>query len=169
MSHNEGQMRRAEREITDFDEIVSVLDKCAVMRLAMIAKDALTPYIVPLCFGYRVNEYEGIKSLTLFFHSAHEGTKVAALKKNPSVCFELDTDTRLIKPQGACGWSMAYKSVIGFGKARLLEANEQRRAALDEIMKHAGFEGKPEYQSAALEKTLVFAIDAAKITGKKRE
>jgi nitroimidazol reductase NimA-like FMN-containing flavoprotein (pyridoxamine 5'-phosphate oxidase superfamily) len=170
MSHNSEKMRLGDREITSFDEIIAVLDKCAVIRLAMLAgrADAVEPYIVPVSFGYRVDGGESQKSLALFFHSAKEGKKVVALNKNPLVCFEADMDVRLIKAKDACMWSTAYKSVIGYGKAHALTASEEKRAALDEIMKHMGFEGAPVYQDASLERVLLFRIDVTRITGKKR-
>jgi nitroimidazol reductase NimA-like FMN-containing flavoprotein (pyridoxamine 5'-phosphate oxidase superfamily) len=167
MSHNSEKMRRGDREITSFDEIIAVLDQCAVIRLAMLAgrAEAVEPYVVPVSFGYRVDSQ---KHLSLFFHSAKEGKKVAALNKNPLVCFEADTDVHLIKAEDACMWSTAYKSVIGYGTARALTAGEEKRAALDEIMKHMGFEGAPDYKDAALERALVFGIDVTRISGKKR-
>ena len=163
-------MRRSDREITSFDEIIAVLDKCAVIRLAMIAAraDSVEPYIVPLNFGYRVDGGESHKSLALFFHSATEGKKVALLKQNPLVCFEADTDVQLIKGQDACMWSTAYQSVIGYGKARALTTVEEKCAALDAVMAHMGFEGAPNYKEASLERVLAFRIDVTRITGKKR-
>ena len=45
-------MRRKDREITDFDEIVSIIKRCDVCRLAL--NDEEFPYIVPLNFGLEV-------------------------------------------------------------------------------------------------------------------
>ena len=42
-------MRRSDREIKDFDEIVKVLERCDAVRLAF--NDGDIPYIVPLSFG----------------------------------------------------------------------------------------------------------------------
>lgn len=42
-------MRRKDREITDFNEIMKIIDKCDTCRLALI--DEEYPYIVPLNFG----------------------------------------------------------------------------------------------------------------------
>ena len=43
-------MRRKDREITDFNEIINIIKKCDVCRIALNDKDF--PYIVPLNFGY---------------------------------------------------------------------------------------------------------------------
>lgn len=42
-------MRRKDREITEFEEIIDVMERCGVCRLAL--HDEEYPYIVPLNFG----------------------------------------------------------------------------------------------------------------------
>ena len=63
-------MRKADREITDKKELIEVINKCSVCRLAF--HDEPYPYIVPLSFGY---SYEK-EQLTLYFHCANEGKKL---------------------------------------------------------------------------------------------
>ena len=43
-------MRKADREIKDFEEIKELLDECQTIRLAM--HDEPYPYIVPLSYGW---------------------------------------------------------------------------------------------------------------------
>lgn len=45
-------MRRKDREITDFQEIIATIKKCDVCRLAWNDQDY--PYIVPMNFGLDV-------------------------------------------------------------------------------------------------------------------
>ena len=47
-------MRRKDREVTDFNKIIEVVDTCDCFRLGLIDEDNL-PYIVPLNFGYEVD------------------------------------------------------------------------------------------------------------------
>ena len=47
-------MRRADREITDFDELIAVMRGCDVCRLAL--HDEPYPYILPLNFGEAVED-----------------------------------------------------------------------------------------------------------------
>ena len=47
-------MRRKDREITDFNEIIEIIKKCDVCRIAM--NDGDFPYIVPLNFGLDVQD-----------------------------------------------------------------------------------------------------------------
>ena len=57
-------MRRKDREITDFNEIVDVIRACDVCRIAM--NDGDYPYIVPMNFGLDVQDGQ----VYLYFHCA---------------------------------------------------------------------------------------------------
>ena len=43
-------MRRSEREITQREKLLELLDKCRVMHLGLT--DGAAPYVVPLHFGW---------------------------------------------------------------------------------------------------------------------
>ena len=47
-------MRRKDREITDFDEMMKIIAKCDTCRLALF--DDEFPYIIPLNFGTNIEE-----------------------------------------------------------------------------------------------------------------
>ncbi len=47
-------MRRKDREVTDFQEIVKIIDACQIMRLGL--SDGDFPYIVPVNFAYEIKE-----------------------------------------------------------------------------------------------------------------
>jgi len=148
-------MRRKEQEITDKAAIESIIAKSTVCRLAL-SEDS-RPYIVPLCFGYEDN--------ALYFHTAGKGKKINILKKNNKVCFEFDCDHELVTDETACKWSMKYRSVVGFGKASLLEDLESKHKALDSIMQHYG--GRPSgYSKAAMDKTLIIKVEIESMAGK---
>jgi len=149
-------LRRKEREIADIREIESIIRKAQVCRLALA--DGGLPYIVPLCFGY--------KNKKLYFHSAKAGKKIAILRRNRQVCFEFDIDARVRSGKTACNWTMAYKSVIGFGTASLIENPEEKQAALDIIMRQYS-EGDFTYLDKALAEMLVIKVDISTMTGKK--
>jgi nitroimidazol reductase NimA-like FMN-containing flavoprotein (pyridoxamine 5'-phosphate oxidase superfamily) len=149
-------VRRKEKEIVEKAELEAVIKEALVCRIAMV--QGTSPYVVPLCFGYEDN--------TLYFHSAKEGKKIEILRENNSVCFEMDTGTELIqKGDDACHWGMKFKSIIGFGKASILEDNASKRRALDTIMRQYA-EGSFEYKEAALDKTEVIKVDIEQMTGK---
>ena len=148
-------MRRKEKEITEKAAIEAIIKKSLVCRLAL--SDDNSPYIVPLSFGY--------KDKVLYFHGSQKGKKINIIKKNPKVCFEFDADTEIVKAEDACRWSMSYKSVIGFGKAVLLEDTEEKQRALDIIMSQ--YSGRIfQFDDAILKKTFVIKVEIESMTGK---
>ena len=82
-------MRRKDREVKSFDEIIDILSRCKVLHLALISEGK--PYSVPLNFGYVLEEDAGAKKLTVYFHCAPEGKKLTAIKENPEVCFSAES------------------------------------------------------------------------------
>lgn len=76
-------MRRSDREITDLGEILSIINDCKVIHLAMV--DDGVPYLLPLNFGYVCES----GAFSFFCHSAREGRKLDTLRKNPTVAFEM--------------------------------------------------------------------------------
>ena len=83
-------MRRKDREITDIRTITAILDRCKTACIAMT--DGNLPYVVPLSYGYEIEEY----TLILYFHCAREGRKLDMLKSNNNVCFTVFGDVYLM-------------------------------------------------------------------------
>lgn len=166
-------MRRKDREIKEFDEIIDVLSRCKVLHLALISDGK--PYAVPVNFGFAVKESESQKKLTLYFHGAGEGKKLDAIKANPQVSFCAETSVEASGPQeanaNACKWTCFYESVIGFGTATLVEDSKEHTAGLDTIMLHNGYKipfgiKTIAYSAMALAHTAVVKIEVSEITGK---
>ena len=109
-------------------DIESTILKAKVCRLGMVDGDQ--PYVVPLSFGYHEN--------TLYFHTGRRGRKMAILKKNNRVCFEMEVGLEIVPADNPCKWNMRYKSVVGFGRAVILENPAEKIKALDVIVKHYG-------------------------------
>jgi uncharacterized protein len=149
-------MRRQQQQITDKAAIEDILCRATICRLAMV--DHGRPYIVPLCYGY--------KDRALYIHCATEGRKLDILRRNPSVCFEVEVDCQVIKGEAACRWAFAYKSVIGTGRAVVVEDPEHKRRALDVIMQHFGGPTGP-YDEGSLARTVVIRIDIDEMTAKR--
>ena len=149
-------MRRKEKEITDRATIESIILRSSVCRLAL-SEDS-RPYIVPLCFGYKDN--------ALYFHSARKGRKLDILKKNNKVCFEFDIDHEVVQAEDPCKWSMKYRSVIGYGKASLIDDPESKRSGLNSIVQHyAG--SSLTYADAILKGTVLVKVEIESMRGRK--
>lgn len=153
-------MRRNDREIKEFGEILSVMKKCDVCRLAFNSEDY--PYILPLNFGL---ETEGEK-VTLYFHGADEGTKYELIAKDNRVCFEMDCSHRLVTDEEHGNCTMEYESVIGQGQAEIVAEGEKHRA-LSVLMKHYHKEDF-HFNEAVVPRTKVFKVTVNKLTGKIR-
>ena len=148
-------MRRKEKEITEASAIEAIITKSLVCCLAL--SDGNSPYIVPLCFGY--------KDKVLYFHGSLNGKKIDIIRKNQKVCFEFDINTEIVKAEDACHWSMKYRSVIGFGKAVLLEDKEEKRKALNIIMSQYS-DRTFQFNDDTLKKTGVIKVEIESMTGK---
>jgi uncharacterized protein len=124
------EMRRKDREVTEPQELMQIIDQCKVCRIGM--QDEFGLYIVPMNFGYT---YEN-GQLVLFLHSAKQGRKTDALKANSAVCFEMDCEHNLLTADTACNYGFYFKSIIGNGKAEFIDNIEEKKAALSVLMKH---------------------------------
>ena len=122
-------MTRREREITDLNEIINILDKSQVLHLGLTDGDQ--PYIVPMNYGYTMENGK----LTLFLHGATKGYKLDLINANPKVCFELECDVHPFEGEVACQYGTCYSSLIGRGIAEIVEDVEEKKRALSILMK----------------------------------
>ena len=155
-------MRRKDREILDVEDIINIIDKSDICRLAMV--DGSKPYVVPMNFGY---EYDG-DTLILYFHGAREGKKIDILQKNSNVCFEIDTSHELITDDIASKYGYKYESVIGDGMVEFIENVNDKVYALSKLMKHVGGENAPtNFDDKILSIVAVFKVSVNSFTGKR--
>ncbi|MBE0558594.1 MAG: pyridoxamine 5'-phosphate oxidase family protein [Proteobacteria bacterium] len=152
-------MRRAEREIKDTKAIRAIMEEARVCRIGL--SDGGMPYIVPMNFGLGEN--------CIYLHCAAQGRKLDIIRRNDRVCSEVDLFREVILGQSACGCSCRYESVIGFGRAAIVEEPDEKRTALDRIMEHYDVQGKVIYPDDILEKTTVIRIAIESLTAKRRE
>lgn len=151
-------MRRKEKEITNFKEIEAIIQKTEVCRLGLAVDN--TPYIVPVFFGYENN--------CLYIHCAKEGRKLDMIRQNNTVCFEMEVDTKITtRDKPACQWSSTYCSVIGYGSAFILDNFQEKKLALDVIMRHYSDRTSFEYQEKAVEEVVIIKIIVEQMCGKK--
>ncbi len=150
-------MRRREQEITDKKALEDILVQALVCRIGLA--DGNVPYIVPVSFGY--------KDDCIYFHSSGLGRKMELLKKNNAVCFEVDTNVEILTEETACKWSVRYLSVVGFGKAHIVDSDAEKKKGLDALMKHYSGSADHAYDEKWLKLAVVIRIDIESMTGKK--
>jgi nitroimidazol reductase NimA-like FMN-containing flavoprotein (pyridoxamine 5'-phosphate oxidase superfamily) len=127
----EDTMRRKDREVTDINEILKIVDKAKILHLGLF--DGEYPYIVPLHYGY---EYKN-GNLIFYMHGAKEGHKLELIRNNPNVCIELECDIELLSGDDIpCKYSSTFASVIGKGYAEILEDEQEKIAGLKLLMKN---------------------------------
>ncbi len=151
-----GPMRRKDREITDRSEIDAILHSAKVMHLALA--DNNVPFLVPVFYAY--------DGAAIYFHSAPTGRKVAILKHNNRVCFEVSVDHGVIESDQACDFEAKHRTVIGCGKAVFVEDENAKVTALNMIVGRFS-DKKFVYPKARLRNTAVIRIECDSITGKK--
>ena len=113
------KMRRFKQEIS-FKECVEILNRASTMVLGLIGDDGY-PYTVPLNFAYIPDDGLG----KIVFHGAKTGHKVDAIAKEPKVSLCV-VDREEVLPEDR---TTKFSSVISFGRARILEDEEELRAA----------------------------------------
>jgi len=148
-------MRRKKQEITNKCIIEKIIQSAEVCRFGLSLNNK--PYIVPLNFGYQDN--------TLYVHSAIEGKKIDIIKENNSVCFEMEVNTKMIEGDQPCKWTMHFQSVVGFGRASIIEDHEEKIKGLDIIKKHYT-DNEGQFPEAALKVTAVIKIEIDEISAK---
>ena len=122
-------LTRREREVTDLQEILGILDRGKIVQVGMIDGDR--PYVVPMNYGYTMENGK----LTLYLHGATRGRKLDVLRKNPHVFVEIHTDLEPFEGPAACQYGIAYSSVMGEGVAEIVEDIEGKKDGLIKLMK----------------------------------
>ena len=153
-------MRRKDREVTNFDTIVSIIDECNIIRIGLADGDF--PYIVPLNFAYTV---EG-EQICFYIHGAMAGRKYEMLNKTPLCSFEMDIPLEMDCIEELKDVTMRYKSVMGTASVEFLEGEEKQRAIDDIIMARYEATRNFDYNKSAVARTAVAKLKVIDITGK---
>ncbi len=113
----EKAMRRFRQQLSA-DECTAILHSATSGVLSLCGAD-MQPYGVPLSHVY----YSG----KLYFHSAVNGHKLELIKENSNVSFTIISKDE-IHPEK---YTTYFKSVIAFGKIRVVEDEEEKLGILE--------------------------------------
>lgn len=140
-------------------EITEILNKAEVGRIATNAPNGL-PYIVPVHYIYW-NE-------KIYIHGLIKGQKIAYLKQNSKVGFEVDEmgdvlpDTTIV-----CNTNTEFRSVIILGNAGMIDEPELKKEVIKRIVgKYTPQLSDMEFPSSMFKATGVIEIVPLAITGK---
>lgn len=122
-------MTRRERQVTDMNEIIRILDTAKVLHLGLVDGDE--PYVVPMNYGYIMEN----EKLTIYLHGAPRGRKIDLIRKNPKIFFEADCDIIPFEGDVACRYGITYSSIMGRGTASIIDDIDEKKEALTFLMK----------------------------------
>lgn len=153
-------MRRKDREVTDINKIIEVIDECDILRIGMA--DGNFPYIVPVNFAYKVEGDE----ICFYIHGAMAGRKYELLSNNPFCSFEMDIPLEMDCIEELKDVTMRYKSVMGTASVEFLEGEEKQYAIDNIIMARYEATRNFDYNKSAVARTAVAKLKVIGITGK---
>ena len=148
------EMRR-KRQALDKDCCEEILNRNTSGVLAVYGDEGY-PYAVPLSFVYEDGN--------IYFHCAYQGHKLDAIKNCSKVSFcVIDKDEVLPEK-----YTTRYRSVIAFGKAEILEAEQKQKAleALAEKYSPMLPEGRQKEIENNFDRTCMVKISVEHLTGK---
>ena len=154
-------MTRRERQVTDINEIIKILDKSKVLHLGLVDGDE--PYVIPMNYGYEFVE----DKLVFYLHGARQGRKIDIIKANPKVFAELECDIVPFEGEVACKYGITYASVMAKGKAVIVEDTEEKMHALTVLMK-TQTDKDFEFNEKLVSVVSVIKIDVEEFTAKHR-
>lgn len=148
------EMRRG-KQLLSMEDTIAVMDRCTNGVLACLG-DEDYPYAVPLSYVYFNDK--------IYFHSAKDGHKIDAITKNPKVSFSVIDEDKIVREE----YTTYFRSVLAFGKARIVEDAERLEAYKALVEKYSGDQSEECKQETINRCTqaYVIAIDVEHITGK---
>ena len=147
------KMRRFRQELSE-NESLEIFKKGKVAVMAVDGDDDY-PYAVPLNYVFH-NGY-------IYVHSASQGHKIDALKRNPK-CSLCVVDKDDVIPEKFTSY---FRSVIAFGKAEIITSEETKIKALQLLCdKYSPGLNPSEEINKSLRRVTVIRIRLERITGK---
>ena len=153
-------MRRKDREITDFNDMIEIVKKCDSCVLAL--NEEGFPYLIPMNFGMDIEDGQ----LYLYFHCASEGKKLDLIRKDNRASFEMDCEHKLVLQEEEMECTMGYASVIGQGTIEFV-VEEDKLQALKVLMRQYRSEDF-QFDTRMLKVTTVLKMKVIHMTGKRK-
>ena len=113
------EMRR-KKQVLSQKEVEDILHKGTSGVLALLG-DNDYPYAVPISYVYDDGK--------IYFHSAKSGHKIDAIQRTAKASFCV-IDEDLVVPEE---YTTYFRSVIAFGRIRIVEDDSEKRAAIEKL------------------------------------
>jgi nitroimidazol reductase NimA-like FMN-containing flavoprotein (pyridoxamine 5'-phosphate oxidase superfamily) len=155
--------RHDEREVFDRDAINRLLDNQYVAHVGFIDQDNGLPFVIPMGFARDKNR--------ILLHGSTGSRMMRQIAQGIDLCVTVTQLNAIVVARSSFNSSMNYESVMVFGKARVLEADE-KDIALEQITEKL-VPGLWNYGRPLLSKeiaaTMIVELSLDKISGKSRE
>ena len=162
-------MRRQEKEIKNRAAIDQVLEAGEWGVLGLVSPEGKA-LLVPLNYVY----FEG----RIYFHGAHDGEKMDAIRANGEATFLVveayaQIPSYAFDPERACKATQFYRSVMAYGRVGLVEDLDRKARVLQATMERLQPEGgyraiaasDPLY-AAAVKEVAILELTVARVSGK---
>jgi nitroimidazol reductase NimA-like FMN-containing flavoprotein (pyridoxamine 5'-phosphate oxidase superfamily) len=150
------EMRRVKQKLSEADSL-GILERGTSGVLAVSGEDGY-PYAVPLSYA--------LLNGKIVFHSAAEGHKIDAVKASDKVSFCVIDQDKIV-PEKVTTY---FRSVIAFGRIHILEAESEKREALEALaLKYSlpeDIEGREKEVEGSLSKVCMMELTIDHLSGK---
>jgi nitroimidazol reductase NimA-like FMN-containing flavoprotein (pyridoxamine 5'-phosphate oxidase superfamily) len=117
------------------------------------------PYVVPVNYFWRRGR--------ALVHTGLEGRKLDCLRADDRVCLGVGAAAEPLKPHERGGCYRPWRSVLVFGRARIVEEAREKLGPLQEFLDaYSTGGGRPSLTEADVEKTLLVIVEPERITGR---
>ncbi len=128
---------RRDKQLLSQEQTVAILEQGTAGVLAL-SGDGGYPYAVPISYVYSDNK--------IFFHSAVDGHKIDAVKRSYKASFCVVYQDCVLPEE----YTTYYKSVIAFGRIRILTEDSEKNAAIELLAKKYHPSDTPQGRGAAI-------------------
>ena len=150
------EMRRKKQALSQ-QEVLDILDKGTSGVLALLG-DNDYPYAVPISYVYDDGK--------IYIHSAKSGHKIDAIQRTAKASFCV-IDQDLVVPEE---YTTYFRSVIAFGVVRILEDDNEKRAAVRKLALKYAPDDSEENREQAIQREwkplCMLEMEIAHMTGK---
>lgn len=151
------QVMRRSRQALSWQETEEILRRGTSGVLALAGAEGY-PYAVPLSYVYT----QGI----LYVHCAKVGHKLESIRRCEKASFCV-VDRDEIKPEA---YTTYYRSAIAFGRVRILESEEEKRRAIEQLSQKYHPMDTPAHRKAVIDREYaplcMLAFTVEHMTGK---
>ncbi|MFH2126659.1 MAG: pyridoxamine 5'-phosphate oxidase family protein [Pseudomonadota bacterium] len=150
-------LRKTDKQINELAQ--AILERGNILCLAMCQDGQ--PYVVPMNYGCRQGK--------LYMHTGPKGLKMEILAGNPKVSFTVMESVELMSAPNPCKWDVRYRSVVGLGRAALVEDLTEKAAGLEAIARQCGYNGDMNFPPEKVKGLAVICIEIDHLSGKQNQ